>query len=257
MSAATSAVSAKRECSSLGCSSYGSLHFLPASLLVLCLPWVQWTGCTGRYSKTTGVTNRISNIHSESEFCSQVWWVCFLSPTLVFSQLWFLIQTSTSWWQHQSLCNTSNRLFYASRFGQMPFLLPGAPSDHFQAEKKVALFFFVNFCLALSRQTPVLSPSHSHGTPYINTSNISLVVLYCNCWFTRLSSYETISSLRKGTVCLLFVSMVSTTVLNIFIRYLFNKWCVNCAFEMHKKYFSFSLKGLDPSTEAQVLGSFP
>ena len=41
MSAATSAVSAKRECSSLGCSSYGSLHFLPASLLVPHLPWVE------------------------------------------------------------------------------------------------------------------------------------------------------------------------------------------------------------------------
>ena len=223
MSAATSAVSAKRECSSLGCSSYGSLHFLPASLLVPHLPWVEWTGCTVRYSKTTGVTNRISDIHLKSEFCSQVWLVCFLSPTLIFSQLWFSIQTLTSWWQHQSLCSTSNRLFYASRFGQMPFLLPGVPSDHFQAEKKIALFSVVNFCLALSRQTLVLSPSHSHGTPYINTSIISLVVLYCNCWFTRLSSCETISSLRKGTVYLLYVSVVSTTLLNIFIRYLFNK----------------------------------
>ena len=172
MSAATSAVLAKRECSSLGCSSCGSLNFLPASLLVPCLP-----GCTMRYSKTSGVTNRISNIHLKSEFCGQVWLACFLSPTLVFSQLWLSIQTSTSWWQCQSLCSISNRLFRASRFGQVPFLLPGVPSDHFQAEKKFALFSFVNFCLALSRQTLVRSPSYSHGTPYVNSSNISLVVL--------------------------------------------------------------------------------
>ena len=257
MSAATSAVSAKRKCSSLGCSSYGSLHFLPASLLVLCLPWVQWTGCTGRYSKTTGVTNRISNIHSESEFLARYGGSVSSHPP------WFS-PSSDSWSKLQPPDGNINLSathqtgsFMPPGLGKCHSFCLGRPLIIFRLKKKVALFFFVNFCLALSRQTPVLSPSHSHGTPYINTSNISLVVLYCNCWFTRLSSYETISSLRKGTVCLLFVSMVSTTVLNIFIRYLFNKWCVNCAFEMHKKYFSFSLKGLDPSTEAQVLGSFP
>lgn len=42
------------------CSSYSSLNLLPASDLTLCLPWVQPTVCTVRYSKTIGTVNRIS-----------------------------------------------------------------------------------------------------------------------------------------------------------------------------------------------------
>ena len=43
------------------CSCYSSLYLLPASDLVLCLPWLQRTVCTVRYSKTIGTVNRISN----------------------------------------------------------------------------------------------------------------------------------------------------------------------------------------------------
>lgn len=43
------------------CSSYSSLNFLPASDLALCLPWVQRTVRTVRYSKTIGTVNRISD----------------------------------------------------------------------------------------------------------------------------------------------------------------------------------------------------
>ena len=35
------------------CSCYGSLSFLPASLLAPCLPWLQRTVCPVRFSKTT------------------------------------------------------------------------------------------------------------------------------------------------------------------------------------------------------------
>ena len=43
------------------CSSYSSLNLLPASDLPLCLPWVQRTVCTVKYSKTIGTVNRISD----------------------------------------------------------------------------------------------------------------------------------------------------------------------------------------------------
>ena len=42
------------------CSSYSSSHFLPASQLASCPPWVQWTVCTVRYSKTVGTVSKIS-----------------------------------------------------------------------------------------------------------------------------------------------------------------------------------------------------
>ena len=40
-------------------SSYDSLRFLPTTLLMPCLPWIQGTMCTMRNSETTGIVTRI------------------------------------------------------------------------------------------------------------------------------------------------------------------------------------------------------
>ena len=59
VSAATAAAPARREWDVY--SFHGFSSFLPASSLAPCLPWVQWTVHTVRYSSTIGVMNRISN----------------------------------------------------------------------------------------------------------------------------------------------------------------------------------------------------
>ena len=43
----------------LVCSSRDSLSFLPTTLLMPCLPWVQGAMCTMRNSETTGIVSRI------------------------------------------------------------------------------------------------------------------------------------------------------------------------------------------------------
>ena len=43
------------------CSSYSNLSFIPVFQFMHCLPQVQWTVHTVRYSKTIGTVNRISN----------------------------------------------------------------------------------------------------------------------------------------------------------------------------------------------------
>ena len=43
----------------LVCSSYDSLSFLPTTLLMLCLPWIQGTVCTMRNSETSGKVSKI------------------------------------------------------------------------------------------------------------------------------------------------------------------------------------------------------
>ena len=58
------------------CSSYGSLHLLPSSLLVPCLPWVQQTA-----SKTTGFMNKISNISAHLGWPCMAWLIASLSYT--------------------------------------------------------------------------------------------------------------------------------------------------------------------------------
>lgn len=125
----------------------------------------------------------------------------------------------------------------------MPFPLPGVPTDPFQAEKKFSFFSFVNFCLALLGR----HWSSFRHTPIGPLTLLRfLVILHCNCWFTCLSFYETISSLREGTVylliCLWFLQQCLTFLLDI---YSMNE-CVSYAFEMHKMCFSFFSKSVGP-----------
>ena len=56
------------------CSSYSSSHILPASQLASCPPWVQWTVCTVRYSKTIGTVSKISKREAMTTHSSILAW---------------------------------------------------------------------------------------------------------------------------------------------------------------------------------------